>query len=358
MNRPAGDTPYQRRPRRGRADAMIMSRKSRRQRVEHETGFTLIELAIVIVVAGLLLVPLLRLAGSSIATTRLQATQGALETASEALIAFAAINGGCLPFAADTEGGLPDTNATGAAGNIDIGIRVSGADRNAGDLPWAALGLTNTFVDGDRLRIQYYVASPYTDKDAGLASIDCNAGYRGVEWDSAVDYLASGSNLIYVYYDPGAGRTLYEVKATMAAGLTPAAAGSSIANDIGNPLTSPLLQVRRGPDIIGGSVAEKAVVSDQNVFVLIAPGANRNADLDRLYVRDSTHVADGTGSLWQIQSNPGTIDGVIFSSESNVDATDTANNGDDTMLVMSFTRFKAEMSKYGLNMEAICDGTC
>ena len=115
-------------------------------------GFTLIELAIVMVVAGLLLVPLLRMAGSAVVSTRLKKTQSVLETASEALIAFAAINGGCLPFAADAEGGLPDTDASGAASSTpDTGFR--NGNQNAGDLPWAELGLTNDFLDGDGLTV-------------------------------------------------------------------------------------------------------------------------------------------------------------------------------------------------------------
>ena len=66
-------------------------------------GFTIIELAIVIVVISLLLMPLLRIAASSIGTTRTLDTGAALETARDALVAFAASNNGCLPFAADFE---------------------------------------------------------------------------------------------------------------------------------------------------------------------------------------------------------------------------------------------------------------
>ena len=81
------------------------------------SGFTIIELAIVVVVAGLLLVPLLRIAGSSIISARLKETQSRLDTARDALVAFAAVNGGCLPFASDFEGGLPDTDASGCGGH-------------------------------------------------------------------------------------------------------------------------------------------------------------------------------------------------------------------------------------------------
>ncbi len=76
-------------------------------------GFTIIELAIVLVVISLLLMPLLRIAASSVGATRTQDTGAALATARDALVAFAASNNGCLPFAADFEGGLLDTDANG-----------------------------------------------------------------------------------------------------------------------------------------------------------------------------------------------------------------------------------------------------
>ena len=89
--------------------------------------------------------------------------------------------------------------------------------------------------------------------------------------------------------------------------------------------------------------------------MLIAPGPNRNADLDRLFSRDSVHT-NNTGGVWTLSTT--TVDGVLFSTEPNIDATDSANSGDDTLLVMSFTEFKAEMSKHGLNMEPVCESPC
>ncbi len=77
-----------------------------------QTGLTLIEHAIIMVVAGQLLVPLIGITGSAVASNCAKSTQSALDTASEALVSFAAANGGCLPYAADDEGGLPDTDAS------------------------------------------------------------------------------------------------------------------------------------------------------------------------------------------------------------------------------------------------------
>ena len=329
------------------------------RRIERRTdrlGFTLIELAIVMVVAGLLLVPLLRMAGSAVKSTRLKLTQSVLETASESLIAFAAMTGGCLPFASDSEGGLPDTDASGAASNNpDTGDR--SGNQNVGDLPWADLGLTNTFLDGDGLRIQYFVATPYTDTNSDPASITCDAGFKGFQWDSSVNYDATNATIWVYDYDPGSGdRTLYEIKKgfALAAGTHPSDGGSSV-NIHPDPLPPTLLPVLRGPDVTAAA-PEDDVISARNVFILIAPGKNRNADIDRLFVRDSTHRIPG-GGVWELGA-ANMSDKNIFSSEPNVDAADTANSGDDTMLIMSFTRFKAEMGKHGLNMEQVCETPC
>ena len=104
------------------------------------------------------------------------------------------------------------------------------------------------------------------------------------------------------------------------------------------------------------TAARDALIA-QNVFVLIAPGDNRNADLNRTYFRDSNHRGNASGSSWSANSS-NNLDLVVFSGTPNVDATDEGSDGDDTLLVMSFVNFKAEMNRYGLNMEAVCDGTC
>ena len=67
-----------------------------------QRGFTVIELAIVLVVSSLLLVPLLKLAFSAIGGNRDQQTEAALETALDALVTSADENNGRLPFAAES----------------------------------------------------------------------------------------------------------------------------------------------------------------------------------------------------------------------------------------------------------------
>lgn len=324
-------------------------------------GFTIIELAIVLVVISLLLMPLLRIAASSVGATRTQDTGAALATARDALVAFAASNNGCLPFAADFEGGLSDTDATGVVTSTSVDTGFGTADKHGGDLPWAELGLTNSLLDGDDLRIQYYVASPYTDDDADSSNgIKCNAGFRGFEWNSSVTYNGSVSNPLYVYHTDTTNnvRELYMITDAYPMGTLPpdAALGPEV-DAIGVPLTSPLLQVRRGPDVTDSTNDQDAVQSAQTVFVLTAPGGNRNATAGRAYVRDANHVADDFGAAWALDTDP-VDEEVIFSATQNIDGSDSNNDGDDTLLVMSFTNFKAAVSKYGLNMEKFCEVGC
>ncbi len=329
-----------------------------------EAGFTVIELAIVLVLMGLLVMPIIKLATASLGSTRDEKTQIALETARDALIAYAATNSGCLPFASDFEGGLPDTDASGSAtpGFVDTGDSLN--NNHAGDLPWADLGLTNGFVDGDQLRIQYYVATQYTDTDADAGNgIECLAGFRGFEWKSSVTYNG-GTTPVYVYYDlvlevPGPGdRRLYKITGTLDAGTHPVTAVGPNVEELNFQLSTSLLEVRRGPDVINGTAVETTAVSARNVFVLIAPGSNRNADKNRHYIRDSNHVGDGAGAAWPLLGVTNDADAVVFSATGNIDATDRRDDGDDTLLATSFIQYKAELSAYGLNVEPICDAIC
>ena len=330
---------------------MTAHRPGRRLR----TGFTVIELAIVLILVGLLVVPLLRLAGVSFGSTRDGMTQIALETARDGLIAFAAANGGCLPFAADFEGGYPDTDATGASGGfVDTGSVIT-APKTAGDVPWADLGLNSSFLDGDNLRIQYYVAVGYVDTDTS-PPIACLAGFRGFQWKSDVTYVGTDANPVYVYHSLSAkDRWLYKIIGTLSQG-TPPNTVPAVADELKFLLPASLLEVRRGP-VINAASPQNDPISLQNVFVLIAPGNNTNADHNRRYFRDSNHRGDAGGSSWSPDSS-NNLDLVVFSSTPNVDTTDAGNNGDDTILVMSFIQYKAELNKYGLNMEPMCDDLC
>jgi prepilin-type N-terminal cleavage/methylation domain-containing protein len=324
-----------------------------------QEGFTLLELTIVLVVSALLLVPLLKLTLESIGSSREQLTETALEAATDVLVAYAATNKGCLPFAADSEGGLVNTSITGAP-LTDTGIGVT--DQHAGDLPWSELGLTNSFLDGDHMRIQYYVATPY-------AGSDCPAGFRGFEYHSNIDYVggSEAGEEVYVYYGEGNDRALYEITGTYAAGkVPPNSAKSDPIDDVTDLLPEFLLEVRRGPDVTGSGNADD-VLSAQNVFVLIAVGENRNAGaitLDggsevigpRTYVRDGDHAGNDAGDTWVLGTTD--VDEVVFSNTTSIDLNDSNNDGDDVLRVVSFFEYKAKLRKFGLNMEPMCVNSC
>ncbi len=340
------------RKRRPRRAGTVPARETGQVRAQR--GFALIHLVAVLIAAGLIILPLLTMTNASVLASRAQRTEIALKTARDALIAFAAANNGCLPFAADYEGGLPDTDASGLVppGYRDAGLSVN--NRHGRDVPWATLGLTNAFLDGDVLRIQYYVASHYTDEDGNSTNgIACRGGFRGSQWDATVTYIGTTARPLYVYYTPpGSDRSLYKIVGTLPAGTPPDTVDATIAADVSGAFPVSLLEVRRGPDV-NGPDGQSDVVSAQNVFVLIAPGVNRNAEQNMAYVRDAYHRRNKPGFLWPL--NQIIVDKVVFSNTHDIDVTDRGNDGDDTLLIMSFIQFKAELNKYEMNIEPILD---
>jgi type II secretory pathway pseudopilin PulG len=329
--------------------------------VAAQRGVTRFEMATVVMLVGLLAAPLIALAPSSLQATRTGMTEIALERARNALIEYAAANGGCLPFAADFEGGLPDSTQGGivTSGSADTGVGVEG--ENAGDLPWADLGLVKSFLDGNQLRVQYYVAPSYTDNNGIGTKDDCGAGFRGFEWEPSVTYTGSPSDPAYVYYTPsGSDRRLYQIVGTLPAGTPPDTVVGTVVNDVTATFPAAMLALRRGPDVVVVD-SQSDVLSARNVFVLIAPGENRNTNRDRTHIRDANHLRNTSGAAWPLNfsfEGGNSMNEVIFSATPNIDPTDSGNDGDDTLLVMSFINYKAALSKYGLNMEPVCDFDC
>lgn len=318
-------------------------------RREGERGMSLFETAGVIGAAGLALGLLVTAGADLLRETRAEQTQRALEAARTALVDFAAAHGGCLPFAADDEGGLP---AAGDTGEQRIGKR-------AGDLPWAELGLGRGFLDGRGLRLQYYVASQYVDEDGDLADgITCKAQAKGEPWNPHVTYEASASDPVYLTYtDPDTGDLgLYKLLTTLQAGTPPTALSQQgEAVDEGHALPDPLLEVRRGPKV--NAADEQAdVMSARNVFVVIAPGTQLNAALGRPYVRDANHRGNAAGGAWPY--NDDNVDPVTFAATKTRAADDQGAHGDDALLAESFTRFKRDLAARGVRVEPVCDSQC
>ena len=324
--------------------------------VEVQRGVTRFEMATVVMLVGLLAAPLIALAPSSLQATRTGMTEITLERARDALIEYAAAHDGCLPFSADYEGGIPDSTQGGKVTSSSADTGVGKPGENAGDLPWAEIGLVKSLLDGNQLRLQYYVAPSYTDNNGTGTKDDCGAGFRGFEWDPSVTYTGSASDPAYVYYTPsGSDRRLYQIVGTLPAGTPPDTAGGGIVNDATETFPAAMLELRRGPDVVVTD-SQSDVLSARNVFVLIAPGKNRNTNRDRTHIRDANHLRNTSGAAWPLNfsfEGGNSLNEVIFSATPNIDPTDHGNDGDDTLLVMSFINYKAALSKYGLNMEPV-----
>lgn len=132
-------------------------------------GFTLTEIAIVLLIAGLLLASVLSTVSTQLDARNIRETQARLDQVKDALIGYAQANGR-LPCPAD------GTIATGVAGaGLEQLKSVSPYDcTNAngfGVLPWATLGVAETDVWGRRFG--YKVSSVFSDAVSTTATYGC-----------------------------------------------------------------------------------------------------------------------------------------------------------------------------------------
>ena len=115
----------------------------------HQKGFTLIELAIVLVIVGVLLGGFIGSLASRIETTRYDETRGELEDIKAVLIAHAfSVSGPYLP--------CPDSDGDGEAE-----LTCAAAGEDTGGLPWVTLGLGA--ADAWNNRYEYWVKKTFSD---------------------------------------------------------------------------------------------------------------------------------------------------------------------------------------------------
>lgn len=132
----------------------------RRALAPRQGGFTLIELAVVMLILGILLGGLLVPLSTQLEQRRISETQRSLNDAKEALLGFAMANGR-LPCPANPQwpavlaafGNSGTESYNGTVCTITIGV-----------LPWATLGLPETDAWGRRFT--YYVSAIYADSIA------------------------------------------------------------------------------------------------------------------------------------------------------------------------------------------------
>lgn len=132
------------------------------------TGFTLVEMAVVLVIVGLLLGGIMTPLSAQMDQRRISETQKALEEINQALIGFAIVNGR-LPCPA------PAATPTGAAGAglEPAPLLADGCANNAGVLPWATLGVNETDAWGRRYT--YKVTQVFTRTIPQTALLGCIA---------------------------------------------------------------------------------------------------------------------------------------------------------------------------------------
>lgn len=113
-------------------------------------GFSLIEMAFVLVIVTLLLGGLLVPFATQVEQRRITETQKGMEEIKEALIGFAVVNGR-LP--------CPDTTVAGAGANDGLEDPAGGPCAvPEGNLPWATLGVTNSDAWGNHFRYRVTAA--------------------------------------------------------------------------------------------------------------------------------------------------------------------------------------------------------
>ena len=120
-------------------------------------GFSLIEIAIVLVVLGFLLGSLLHPLAKKVEQDKIKLTQHNLEEIRQALLGYAALHG-CLP--------CPAVEATGGEERTEVNINICSkpckySAVQEGFLPWLDLGVGRYDAWGNRFR--YRVKKEYTD---------------------------------------------------------------------------------------------------------------------------------------------------------------------------------------------------
>lgn len=132
----------------------------------HRTnGFTLIEMAMVLLIIGLLLGGLLLPFGTQLAEQQRKTTQVQLDEAREALLGYVLANGRfpcpADPALANTDSSAGIARTPPCTGNISAGI-----------LPWATLGVRETDSWGHRL--SYRVSSDFADSVGSVTWGGCS----------------------------------------------------------------------------------------------------------------------------------------------------------------------------------------
>lgn len=164
-------------------------------------GFTLVEIAIVLVIVGILLSGGLTILSSQQEMRRQQESTTMLSEAREALIGFAIVNGR-LPCPADPTVASGAANAGVERAATPAGC-TGGVPALQGVLPWATLGLPE--LDAWSHRFTYRVSAsfarsgPFTRSSAGDITISVSAGGTALASAVPAALVSHGANGLLAY---------------------------------------------------------------------------------------------------------------------------------------------------------------
>jgi len=139
-------------------------------------GFTLIEIAVAVVVIALLLGSILVPLATQVEQRQISDTQKILDNIKEALVGFALTNG-YLPCPDKTSGSSTPPNDVPNDGNEDFSAAGTCIAAEGGNVPWATLGVGNTDAWGNRFR--YRVDTDFARRSpATTFTLTTGAGLR------------------------------------------------------------------------------------------------------------------------------------------------------------------------------------
>lgn len=211
-------------------------------------GFTLIELAVVLVIVGILLGGFIGTFAERIDTTRYANTEQKLEEIRQVLMAYAFSRGGVVYLP------CPDTNVPpNGVENRTAGV----CDANAGILPWRELGIGHEDAWG--ARFGYWVSPVYsTDSGFDLSSADTGGGNTAIETrvgNVNVNIVVNGVAVIFSYGKNGLGSVGVDGVSRAALPALGNGHDDEIENDNGDLLfmSHPPIQEGSAAELVGGA---------------------------------------------------------------------------------------------------------
>ncbi len=192
-------------------------------RINTQSGFTLIELAVAIFVIALLLGSILVPLATQVETRQIAETQKILDEIRDALLGFAVTNGylPCPDLQTGT-GAHDGTEDFNAATGLCSSTSGSGANTlSAGNLPWATLGLGNQDAWGNRFR--YTVLAAYAQRPPAISfNLQTAGGLRVCTAANCASNLTATAVAVIISH----GKNGYSAISAIANSANPAATSS------------------------------------------------------------------------------------------------------------------------------------